>query len=99
MLLQGAIISALLLGLLAAWSAGSIVCFAALTVWRPDKRWMHRVLWSGTGSAVLLGLVFGFDVWSGGDDLSLFVDYLIGVMAMAVLSLAFLAVHMVQRRS
>jgi purine-cytosine permease-like protein len=99
MLLQGTLISALLLGLLMAWSAGSIVCFAALTAWRPDKRWMHRILWSGTASAVLLGLVFGVDVWTGVDDLAVFVNYLVGTMIAGLLSLAYLAFHLVQRRS
>lgn len=99
MLLQGTIIAALLLGLLMAWTSGCIVCFGAFTRWWPACGWVKRVLWSGVVSAVLLGLVFGVDAWTGIDDLSLFVNYLIAVMVAAVLSLAYLAVHMVQRRS
>ena len=99
MLLQGSIIAALLLGLLMAWSAGAIVCFAALTAWRPTYGWMKRILLSGLASVVLLGLVFGVDVWNGIDDLTVFVNYLIATMIAGVLSLAYLAFHLLQGRS
>lgn len=99
MLLQGTIIAALLLGLFMAWVAGCIVCFGVLTAWRPFHGWMKRVLLSGLVSAVLLGLVFSVDAWTGIDDLSLFVNYLIGSLSAAVLAMVYLAIRMVQRRS
>ena len=96
MLLQGSIIAVLLLGLLLAWTAGAVVCFAAFTAWRPDKGWMKRVQGSVLLSTAMLAAVLGMDAWTGLDDLSLFGYYLIGTMSIAMLSIVFLAVRKVQ---
>jgi len=96
MLLQGSIIAALLLGLLMAWTAGAVACFAAFTAWRPEKGWMKRLVRSVLLSTAMLALVFGMDAWTGLDDLSVFGYYLIGTMSTAMLSLVFLAVRKVQ---
>ncbi len=99
MLLQGTIIAALLLGFIMAWVAGAIVCFGAFTAFLPKAGWLKRILLSGGVSALLAGLVFALDAWTGVDDLSLFTTYLVGSMCAAVLSIAYLIIRLLQTRN
>jgi hypothetical protein len=99
MLLHGTIIAALLLALLMAWVAGAIVCLGTYTFLLPKAGWMKRVLLSGGTSAVLLGPVFMIDTWTGIDDLSLFMAYLVGSLGAAALAIAYLAFQLLRSRS